>query len=311
MGRRRHLRSTTHRLRNRLRATAGATGAGAAATAHARDQHQRRRPTGMGSQRSSICRPSPSVCAATARGTALRRRARSSRTRSRRPTRSPTPRSRPTTAEAARRARRSPLPDLLLSLLLEEHGQGDLAEVARRIHDKLVRTPPARLRRLGRARIAGCREAAVGDAEGRAGEAAGVFHDVPETLPALLHAQKVQRRAATVGFEYESVADALTDLDDELASCARSCKESDPTPETEPDPRARAELGDVLFACVNVSRRLNVDPELALRQATRRFVARIERAEALAAGDGAGLGELPISKARTAISTERRRRRGG
>src|SRR5207237_784779 len=68
----------------------------------------------------------------------------------------------------------------------------------------------------------------------------------------------------------------------------------DPEPEHEPDPRVAAELGDVLFAAVNVARRLNVDPELALRGATARFQARVEEAERLAAAEGRTWTELPL-----------------
>jgi XTP/dITP diphosphohydrolase/tetrapyrrole methylase family protein/MazG family protein/ATP diphosphatase len=70
----------------------------------------------------------------------------------------------------------------------------------------------------------------------------------------------------------------------------------DPAPETEPNPRQFAELGDVLFAAVNVARRLNVDPELAVRAATDRFRARVERAEALAAERDENWAELPLAE---------------
>jgi XTP/dITP diphosphohydrolase/tetrapyrrole methylase family protein/MazG family protein/ATP diphosphatase len=56
------------------------------------------------------------------------------------------------------------------------------------------------------------------------------------------------------------------------------------------------EMGDVFFAAVNVARRLNVDPELALRTMTRRFVERVERAERLAAGDGKAFAELRLDE---------------
>jgi XTP/dITP diphosphohydrolase/tetrapyrrole methylase family protein/MazG family protein/ATP diphosphatase len=56
------------------------------------------------------------------------------------------------------------------------------------------------------------------------------------------------------------------------------------------------ELGDVLFAAVNVARRLNVDPELALRATAKRFAARVERAEALAAADGRAFSELSLEE---------------
>ena len=121
----------------------------------------------------------------------------------------------------------------------------------------------------------------------------GVFHDVPETLPALLGARKVQRRAAAVGFDYPDVAGALADLDAELVELRAEIR-GEPEPEHEPDRRVAAELGDVLFACVNVARRLNVDPELELRAATARFRRRVEVAEELAGTDGRAWRELPL-----------------
>jgi uncharacterized protein YabN with tetrapyrrole methylase and pyrophosphatase domain len=111
----------------------------------------------------------------------------------------------------------------------------------------------------------------------------------------LFHARKVQRRARAVGFEYPDVAGALADLGDELRELREAISErAEPAPESEPDARAFEELGDLLFAAVNVARRLNVDPELALRQTSRRFVARVERAEALAAKEGRDFSALPL-----------------
>ena len=81
-------------------------------------------------------------------------------------------------------------------------------------------------------------------------------------------------------------------------SCASSAPswtgEVEPAPELPPDARQAEELGDLLFAAVNVARRLNVDPELELRRATQRFVARVERAQALAAGDDHDWTKLPL-----------------
>jgi uncharacterized protein YabN with tetrapyrrole methylase and pyrophosphatase domain len=115
----------------------------------------------------------------------------------------------------------------------------------------------------------------------------GVFHDVPEALPALLYARKVQRRAAAVGFEYPGVDGALADLDDELRELRDDLDE--------PERRAE-ELGDVLFACVNVARRLDVDPELELRRAARRFRDRVEIGERLAAAEGKDWTTLPLEE---------------
>jgi uncharacterized protein YabN with tetrapyrrole methylase and pyrophosphatase domain len=120
---------------------------------------------------------------------------------------------------------------------------------------------------------------------------------VPETLPALLYARKLQRRAAAIDFEYPDAAAALADLDDELRELREALAEAgEPAPEAEPDPHVFEELGDVLFAAVNASRKVNVDPELALRHAARRFADRVERGEELADADGKVFTELTLDE---------------
>jgi MazG family protein len=183
-----------------------------------------------------------------------------------------------------------------LALLLEEQGQGDLASVARRVHAKLVMRHPhvfgdVEARTAGRVRENW--ERIKADKEGRE----GIFHHVPETLPSLLYARKLQRRAAAIEFEYPDTAGAVADLDDELLELKEAIgKAPERSPETEPDAHVVEELGDVLFAAVNVARRLNVDPELALRNSARRFAERVERAEQLAAGDGRRFTELTLEE---------------
>jgi MazG family protein len=168
-----------------------------------------------------------------------------------------------------------------LSLLLEEEGAGDLAQVARGIHEKLVRRHP---HVFGEVELdsAGAVKKQWEELKRDQEEREGIFHHVPENLPALLLAQKVQRRAAVVGFEYPDLAGARADFDDEIEELRR-----------EP---SGDELGDVLFACVNVARHLGVDPELELRQASRRFVSRVERASELAAGEGKEFSALPLDE---------------
>jgi XTP/dITP diphosphohydrolase/tetrapyrrole methylase family protein/MazG family protein/ATP diphosphatase len=181
-----------------------------------------------------------------------------------------------------------------LSLLLSEQGRGDLEAVARTIHAKLVRRHPhvfgdAEASSAGQVKSRW--EDIKREQEGRE----GIFHDVPGGLPALLQARKVQRRAAAIEFEYPDTAGALADLDDELRELREAVEEAAPAaPETEPDPRLFAEVGDVLFAAVNVARRLGVDPELALRAASERFVTRVERAERLAEADGVQFANLEL-----------------
>jgi MazG family protein len=184
-----------------------------------------------------------------------------------------------------------------LALLLEERGQGNLADVARRIHEKLVRRHPHVFERPGELRSAGDVKHRWEALKAEQEEREGIFHHVPDLLPALLHARKVQRRAAAVGFDYPDVVGALADLDDELSELRHELEgKDDPAPETEPDARIAAEIGDVLFACANVARRLNVDPELELRRASERFIARVEEAERLAQAEGHSFAELGLDE---------------
>ena len=98
-------------------------------------------------------------------------------------------------------------------------------------------------------------------------------------------------------FEYPDTAGAVADLDDEVRELKDALVEAgEIAPETEPPPHVFEEMGDVLFAAVNVARRLNVDPELALRAMTRRFVERVERAERFAAAEGKSFAELELAE---------------
>jgi XTP/dITP diphosphohydrolase/tetrapyrrole methylase family protein/MazG family protein/ATP diphosphatase len=171
-----------------------------------------------------------------------------------------------------------------LALLLQERGAGDLEGVARGIQAKLVARHPHVFgdeQARSAARVKDRWDEIKRTEEGRR----GVFHEVPENLPGLSYARKVQQRARSAGFEYPNLAGALADFEDEVRELQAELPASDPAPETEPDARVAAELGDVLFAAVNVARRLNVDPELEVRAAAKRFRARVDRAVELAAAD--------------------------
>ena len=161
-----------------------------------------------------------------------------------------------------------------LALLLEERGAGSLAEVAEGVRQKLVRRHP---------HIFGEVEAETSgevlsnwDAIKRteAGREPGLFGEVPDNLPGPLYARKVQRRAASSGFDFEHVP--YDTVDGELAELRDAG-----------DAGARFhEVGDVLFAAVNVARKLKVDPELALRASADRFRGRVQAAADLAAAQG-------------------------
>lgn len=183
-----------------------------------------------------------------------------------------------------------------LALLLEEQGDGGLEEVARNAHAKLVRRHPhvfadARADSAGRVRERW--EAIKTEQEGRS----GVFHDVPAALPGLLHARKVQRRAAVVGFDWPDLEGPLAKVREEIAEIETElARTGRPAAETEADPLVFAELGDLLFTVVNLARVVNVDPELALRATTGRFVRRVELAERLAGEAGETWTGLELEK---------------
>ena len=169
-----------------------------------------------------------------------------------------------------------------LSLLLEERGAGDLARVASDVTDKLIRRHP---------HVFGDVEAETSSEVRRnwdqikrtePGREGGLFGEVPENLPGPLYARKVQRRAASSGFDFPGVEGPMQSARDELDELQ--------------DARTREEqfheLGDVLFAVVNVARKLAVDPELALRAAADRFRGRVSAGERLAASEGHSWNDL-------------------
>jgi MazG family protein len=189
---------------------------------------------------------------------------------------------------------------VFLSLLLEERGAGDLATVARELHAKLVRRHPHVFGEAAAVETPGEVKARWEDLKAEQEGREGIFHDVPEALPSLLLARKAARRAATAGFDYPDAETALADLDDEVRELREAVAEAPPArAETEPDARVFHELGDVLYAAANSARKLNVDPELALRASVARFRERVEAAERLAAGDGREFAELSLDEQET------------
>ncbi len=195
---------------------------------------------------------------------------------------------------------RDELGDLLfqsffLSLLLDERGAGGLADVVTDVHAKLVRRHPHVFGDAELETPASVRERweiIKTTDEGRV----GIFHDVPGNLPALGFARKLQRRAASVGFDYPDVDGALGDLDEELAEVREAQAASERGADEPADPRVEGEIGDLLFAVVNVARKAGVDAELALRTAGRRFRRRVEAAERLARDDGVEFEALTLER---------------
>jgi MazG family protein len=173
-----------------------------------------------------------------------------------------------------------------LALTLQEKASGDLEGAARAVHAKLVRRHP---HVFGEDTLtsAGAVRQRWEKLKVEQEQREGVFHHVPQSLPSLLHARTVQRRAAAAGFDWPDLEGPLAKVAEEIEELQRELARAGvPAPETEPDPDVAAEIGDVLFTIVNLARRVNVDPELALRQTTQRFVRRVEEAQRLAAEQG-------------------------
>jgi tetrapyrrole methylase family protein/MazG family protein len=187
------------------------------------------------------------------------------------------------------------------SVLAAEQGQFALGDVARNVHDKLVgrhphvfgdvvaKTPDDVVRNW---------ELIKKQEKGRA----SVMDGVPRNLPALLYAHKIQRKAASVGFDWQDARGALDKVGEELAELTEALVSAAVVGATAPPTGTgpvRDELGDLLFAAVNVARHVKVDPEAALREATAKFRRRFQAVEALAAErgldlPGAGLAQLDL-----------------
>ena len=174
------------------------------------------------------------------------------------------------------------------STLAAEEGQFDLADVARGIHDKLVGRHP---HVFGDLSVDSAEQVMTNWERIKRAEKGreSVMDGVPGNLPALHHANKVQRKAASVGFDWEDVSGPLDKVAEELGE-VRAALAAHPTgPGQVADHHVKAELGDLLFAAVNVARHAGVDPEAALRASTAEFVRRFRLVEERAAAQGLDL----------------------
>jgi len=115
---------------------------------------------------------------------------------------------------------------------------------------------------------------------------------VPRTLPALLRAYEVSARAAAVGFDWQRAEDVLDKIDEEVAELRHEV-ESGATGDLS---RAEEEMGDLLFAMANLSRKLGIEPESALRRATDKFTARFDAVEGRLAASGRALSDATLAE---------------
>jgi len=187
---------------------------------------------------------------------------------------------------------REELGDLLLQVVFharmaEEAGAFGFAEVAAGIADKMTARHP---------HVFGAAEIATAEAQSHAwetskageraakaaaaGAAPSVLDGVALGLPALLRALKLQKRVVRVGFDWAAIEDVLAKIDEELAEVRAEIVGGGP------QDRLEDEIGDLLFVVANLARRLDIDPEAALRRANAKFERRFRRVEALLAERG-------------------------
>jgi ATP diphosphatase len=112
----------------------------------------------------------------------------------------------------------------------------------------------------------------------------GILDDVPVALPALVRAQKLQKRAARVGFDWHASAAVLDKLDEESAELRHALAAGDKA-------QTEEELGDLLFTCVNLARHLGLDAESSLRHASAKFEQRFRVMESTVAAAGESLAD--------------------
>ena len=182
------------------------------------------------------------------------------------------------------------LGDLLLQIvfhaqLAREAGRFEIGDVIESIYTKLVRRHPhvfADTKAESAQQVVKNWEALK--AEERHAEASenadSILAGVPRTLPALLEAYQLTRRASSIGFDWDEIEGLLEKLKEETAELRQTLAAGDPAEASGAGPaRVEEEVGDLLFVAANVARFLGMDPEIALKKANRKFAARFREME--------------------------------
>jgi len=194
------------------------------------------------------------------------------------------------------------LGDLLLQVLFhaqiaDEENRFDISDVIREIYEKMIRRHP---HVFGTTRANTAAEVLRNweqiKAQERQTKASGLQHDpeptpsyldgVPRTLPALLEALQLTRKAARIGFDWHDIDGIFAKLAEETRELQSALAEANSS-------RIESELGDILFVAVNLARFINVDPEIALKKTSRKFSRRFQEMERIARGQGTTLAQVP------------------
>ena len=191
---------------------------------------------------------------------------------------------------------REELGDVMLQVLLHaeisrQEGGFDIGDVCRILREKLVRRHP---HVFGEVEVAGVDEVLHNWEEIKAGEPGyedrrSILDGVPKSLPALMRAMEISKRAVRVGFEWPEVGGVLDKLQEEMDELKREIQAGD-------SERAAQEIGDLLFTVVNLARFLDADPEEALRETITRFSERFRKIESHAKERGRSLKDMSLEE---------------
>jgi MazG family protein len=194
--------------------------------------------------------------------------------------------------------------DLLLQIVFHsqiatEEGRFTVADVIREIHEKMVRRHP---HVFGAERAKNAEEVLKNwelikaeerrtknpqaSADAKEKLPPSLLDGVSRTLPALLEGLQLTKKAARVGFDWEDAAGIVEKIGEETAELQHSLKTKDQA-------KVEEEMGDLLFAAVNLARFLHIDPEIALKKANSKFLARFREMERLAAASGRRFEDVP------------------
>jgi ATP diphosphatase len=198
---------------------------------------------------------------------------------------------------------RDELGDLLLQVvyharMAEEIGAFAFGDVVRSITVKMIRRHPhvfgdADARTAGISERGWDEAKAAEKSERRGGAPSGLLDDVPGNLPALLRAAKLQRRAATVGFDWPDAGAVMAKLREEMEEVEAEIAAG------APPARVGEEIGDLLFAVVNLARHCGVDADAALRGANEKFCRRFRYVESSLAAKGQKLQDTTLDEMET------------
>jgi ATP diphosphatase len=193
---------------------------------------------------------------------------------------------------------------VFLAQIAADQGAFTVSDALRAVTDKLVRRHPHVFKPDGQVHDAVSRErapsadaalarwdATKAQERAAAGETPSALAGLPRSLPALLRAYKIGKRAASVGFDWTEARDVVAKIDEEVAELKQALA-------AEPHDHARAEdeLGDLLFTIANLARQLGIEPEAALRKANEKFAERFQAMERAIVSSGKQIDELSLEQ---------------